>query len=131
MGRISYSGVVLDNVSRNKLIDMFRSIIPLEYEIIAHHMTINMGALVDGSREKFDMEHNTPIPLRVVDYAIDNLVIAVGVEGYSSKNEKPHITLAVNRKAGGKPYLSNKLTNWKPIERPFIVTGKVEEVEYG
>ncbi|MDA3779566.1 MAG: hypothetical protein PF487_04980, partial [Bacteroidales bacterium] len=126
--KVSYSGVVLDDKSKTSLIKVFQSTIPEGWEIIAHHMTIKLGALEDGSQEKQDMEDGKDIHLNVSDYAIDDKVMAVGVKGYPSTNTKPHITIAVNRAEGGKPYLSNKLTDWRKIGFSFELTGKIEEV---
>lgn len=129
MGKnISYSGVVLDEKSRKKLIKVFWYLIPPDFEVIAHHMTIKTGGLEDGSEEKQDMEDQKEIVLNVMDYAIDDKVLAIGVEGYNSLNEKPHITIAVNRKAGGKPVMSNNLTSWKPLGFPLKLTGKITEI---
>lgn len=128
MRRISYSAVVLDEKSRDMLIKTFEELIPDDWEIIAHHMTIKMGELNDISQEKQDLEDGKIITLQVIDFAMDDLVMAVGVQGYWSMNKKPHVTIAVNRKDGGKPYLSNKLNEWKSIETPLTLTGKVREV---
>ena len=130
MKNVSYSAVVLDDLSRQKLISVFRPMIPTDWEIIAHHMTIKLGALDEESQPKKDMEKNKTITLVVEDYAVDDKVMAVGVSGYESKNIKPHITLAVNRSEGGKPMMSNQLSDWKEIKFPLKVTGKVIEVEY-
>ncbi len=126
--KVSYSGVVLDDKSRTKLIKIFQPMIPKDWEIIAHHMTIKLGALEDGSQEKQDMEDKKEIHLNVIDYAMDDKVMAVGVKGYPSTNTKPHITIAVNRAEGGKPFMSNKLTDWRKIGFSFELTGKIEEV---
>jgi hypothetical protein len=126
MGNISYSAVVLDEKSRSRLIERFKSVIPPEFEIIAHHMTINLGEL-DPEFQRF---LGMPVRLSVDDIAMDDKVIAVGVSGFESKNEKPHITLAVNRGNGGKPMMSNKLTDWEKLKRPLLITGKVTEVEF-
>lgn len=126
--KVSYSAVVIDDESRTKLIQVFQRMIPEDWEVIAHHMTIKMGALKDGSKEKQDMEDGTEIHLNVTDYAIDDKVMAVGVKGYESANEKPHITIAVNRAEGGKPYLSTKLTDWRKIGFSFDLKGKITEV---
>jgi len=123
---ISYSAVVLDDKSRTKLIQTFSDVIPEGWEIITHHMTINMGA-INPDYEKF---LGLKVPLTVNEFAIDDLVCAVSVDGFPSKNNKPHITIAVNRHGGGKPVMSNNLTNWEKVKRPFKVTGKVTEVEF-
>jgi len=126
MSNISYSAVVLDEKSRTRLIERFKSIIPEQYEIIADHMTINLGE-IDPEYQKY---LGLSIRLSVDEIAVDDKVIAVGVSGFDSKSLKPHITLAVNRQGGGKPSMSNKLNNWEKLKRPFYVTGKVKEVEY-
>ena len=126
--RVSYSAVVLDDKSRASLLKVLNPMIPKGWEVIAHHMTIKMGALENGSVAQEDMENNIEISLKVIDYAMDELVMAVGVEGYPSTNPKPHITIAVNRADGGKPFFSNKLTDWKPLGFPLNLTGKVKEM---
>jgi hypothetical protein len=126
MGNISYSAVVLDDRSRSRLIERFSSMIPEGWEVIAHHMTINMGE-IDPEYQKY---LGLTVRLSVDDVAMDDKVMAVGVSGFDSRNAKSHITLAVNRKAGGKPMMSNNLTNWEKLKRPLLIIGKVTEVEY-
>lgn len=126
--KVSYSAVVLDDTSRDKLIKVFKGMVPEGWEVTAHHMTIKLGGLENNSNEKNDMGNNIIIDLDVVDYAYDDKVFAVGVKGYSTTNVKPHITIAVNRKNGGKPFMSNKLTDWKPIDFSLKLTGSVEEI---
>ena len=126
MNNVSYSAVVLDETSRNRLIKKFESLIPEGWEVIAHHSTIKMGAL--DVEDKLSI--NEEITLIVSDYAMNDKVMAVGVTGFQSHNPKSHITIAVNRQNGGKPMMSNKLTNWKRIRVPLIIRGIVIEVEY-
>jgi hypothetical protein len=123
---VAYSAVVLDEKSRQRLIERFKSLIPEGYEIIAHHMTINMGE-INPELEKF---LGIPVRLSVNDFAMDDKVIAVGVNGFESQNAKPHITLAVNKSTGGRPIMSNNLTDWKKLKRPLLITGKVTEVVF-
>lgn len=124
MSKISYSAVVLDDRSRERLLRKFQDMIPEGWEVIAHHMTINMGE-INPELEKY---LGMPVHLDVIDFAQDDKVMAVGVTGFETANKKPHITLAVNRQAGGKPFMSNNLTRWDPIKRPLRVVGKVMEV---
>ena len=98
--------------------------IPNGWETIAHHMTINMGEI----DPKFEKYLGMTVDLTAVDFAMDEKVMAVGVTGFETKNQKPHITLAVNRTAGGKPMMSNNLINWENLSEPIILTGKVTEV---
>lgn len=130
MAGISYSAVVLDIVSQQKLVGVFKPMIPEGWEIVAHHMTIKMGALDPESQAKKDLIEGNEIVLNVEDYAINDKVMAVGVSGYETMNAKPHITLAVNRKEGGKPMMSNQLIDWKPLVVPLKLTGNVTEVEF-
>ena len=56
--------------------------------------------------------------------------MAVGVTcAVKSTNEKKHVTVAVNRPAGGKPFDSNKLENWKPLVPALDLRGTVRECE--
>ena len=126
MGNISYSAVVLDENSKKRLINRFKSMIPEGFEIIADHMTINLGE-IDIDYQKY---LGLPVRLAVEDIAMDDKVIAVGVSGFKTNNPKAHITLAVNRTNGGKPMMSNNLKDWERIRRPLSLTGKVTEVEY-
>ena len=126
MNNISYSAVVLDDSSRQRLIDKFNNIIPEGWDVIAHHMTINLGE-IDPEYEKY---LGLPIRLTVNDIAMDDKVIAVGVSGFNTRNPKAHITLAVNRANGGKPVMSNNLTNWERLRRPLSLRGKVTQIEY-
>ena len=126
MSKISYSAVVLNDESRKKLIGAFKDIIPNDFEIIAHHMTINMGDLDKSFKD--DIGKN--VKLVVHSFAEDDKVMAVGVYGYPSKNKQPHITLAVNRSKGGKPFMSNKLKKWKELKNKMILQGTVQEVPY-
>ena len=124
MGKVLYSAVVLDDKSRDMLIHKFKSLVPDGWDIICHHMTINLGELKDSMKEDIGKE----VKLVVHSFGIDKLVLAFGVLGYPSKNKQPHITFAVNKKDGGKPFMSNNITNWKTIKE-IIVTGVVEEVK--
>ena len=63
-----------------------------------------------------------------ITFAEDDLVMAVGVVSpVPSKNDIKHITLAVNRKEGGKPFFSNKLKDWNSVA-PLVLKGLVKVV---
>jgi hypothetical protein len=130
MGNVSYSAVMLDKESHDKLVKVFKPMIPNDWKVFAHHMTIKMGALPDESKAKEDMLSGVVITLNVEDYAMDDMVMAVGVSGYESQNAKSHITIATNINAGAKPVMSNKLTDWKPLGFPLQLIGKVSEIEF-
>ena len=131
---VAYSGVVLDNDSRQRLLD--RVDIPEGWEPIAHHMTITLGPLLHP-KGKHDFSKNyTPgneVSLKVTHVGLDDRAMAVKVEAPHEINKKiafPHITIAVNREGGGKPFHSNKIPadNFKPIEGDLVVKGIVTEV---
>ena len=123
--KVSYSGVVLTEESHSNLIN---KITPKHQEVIAHHMTIKLGQLDGKDRQSIGQK----VKLKVVSYASDEKVDAVGVEQIGnqpkSHNETPHITISVNRSAGGKPFHSNKLTNWELIGNAFEVEGIITEI---
>ena len=127
MSNISYSAVVLDKQSRERLINRFKSVIPEDWSVIADHMTINLGE-IDPEYKKY---LGLAVRLTVNDIAMDDKVIAIGVSsGINAHNPKAHITLAVNRTNGGKPVMSNNLTNWEKLRRPLLLRGKITQVEY-
>jgi hypothetical protein len=118
---VLYSCVLLDNQSRTTLLDMIGDRTPEGWKVIAHHMTINMGELKD----KTDL--GKEVVLTVEEVGISDMAMAVKVSGYPSKNEIPHITIAINPD-GGKPVMSNKITNWRPIKN-FMIGGVVTEIK--
>jgi hypothetical protein len=126
MSSISYTAVILDEKSRSFLATEFKHLIPEGWEWIAHHMTICLGSLNDEIRKDL---LGYQAHLMVESFGINDKVMAVGVSGMLSNNKKPHITLAVNRADGGKPYMSNGITEWTEVSNNLILTGIVEEVE--
>jgi len=123
--KISYSAVVLDKESRSKLIESLSGLIPNGYDIIAHHMTINLGEI----KGEYKKDLGSKVTLVADKYSIDDKVMAVMVSGYYTKNKIPHITIGVNRSNGGKPVMSNNLVNWIDLEKPIELTGYVKELK--
>lgn len=118
---VLYSAVVLDKVSQLKLLShTFPIATPKGWKTFAHHMTINMGELKD----KTDLGRE--VILTVTKVGLSDMAMAIQVEGYSSKNATPHVTLAVNPD-GGKPKDSNDITKWQDV-KPFYITGVVTEI---
>jgi hypothetical protein len=119
-----YTALVLDQLSHDLLVKSF--LIPQDWEIIAHHMTINLGNAQNGPAKDI---LNYPAKLKVTEFAQNDRVMAVKVEtDVPSTNAIKHITIAVNRNVGAKPFESNKLDNWQKIE-PIILSGTIQEVE--
>ena len=124
-----YTALVLNPQSHQQLIDHFREIIPSTWTLYGHHMTINMGNAESGPlmANKFNLDEESE--LTIISLAYDNKVIAVGVDTeVPSNNKVKHITLAVDRASGGKPFHSNQLTNWNPTS-PLKLRGIIEEIQ--
>ena len=125
MGKVSFCALVLDEESKTKLIQY--SEIPKGWEVFAHHMTINMGEI----KPEYEKYLGMTAKLRVTKIGMSDLAMAAMVDtNIPTLSTIPHITIAVNRAEGGKPFYSNKITNWKPIQFAIELTGKVEECGY-
>jgi hypothetical protein len=129
---ISYSGVVLDKESKQQLLGLDT---PEGWEPVAHHMTITMGPLIH-KKGKHDFSEAYPVgsevELPVVAIGMDDRAMAVKVQPPSEVSKKisfPHVTVAVNREGGGKPFHSNKIPeeNFQPLTG-ITLRGTVEEV---
>ena len=118
---ISYSAVVLDYESSESLLNKFNGEIPDGWKKYAHHMTISLGKAVEDENLLGSVQ-----TLIVTQIGKSDMAVAVRVEGFPSKNKIPHVTLAVNPE-GGKPFMSNKIEEWKDIE-PFEITGEVRNI---
>lgn len=130
--RVSYTGIVLDNRSKEKL-NLFikemkkskRINIPDDWQFSADHVTIDMGQAMDESIL------GTKVNMKVITFSYDENTIAVGVKlDIELEFEKgtPHITIAYNALGGARPVMSNKLTAWKPVPKSFMISGVVQEV---
>ncbi len=121
--------MVLTEQSRQILLSKFRDIIPADWMVYGHHMTINMGNAEAGPLAQSTFEIGQSAELTIITYAYDTLVMAAGIDSeIPSTNAVKHITLAVNKTEGGKPFYSNKLTNWEPTT-PFKLLGTIKEVQ--
>lgn len=123
--KVLYSAVVLDDASRSKLFTALAHKIPKDWETIAHHMTIVFGqGLPDDMKEdKGKMVH-----LMATEIGISDMAIAVKVSGYPSKNEIPHVTMAINKAKGGKAVMSNDIKNWEKLNSHINLSGIVTEI---
>lgn len=118
---VLFSAVVLDQASKNKLLEFVGNKIPQGWRVYAHHMTINMGPLKD----KTDVGKN--VVITAIGLGLSDKAMAIKVEGYPSKNAIPHVTVAVNPD-GGKPVMSNDITKWQDIKQ-FNLMGTVTEIK--
>ena len=115
LNRIRYSCVLLDTESRNELLNRFGDLIPDDWRVVAHHMTITLGGLFkrESSLSFYQQyELDALVTLPVVAIGGDNRAIAVRVSPpfpLSNRIAYPHVTLAVNVQEGAKPVHSNEI----------------------
>jgi len=136
-----YTAVVLDEKSRKNLLNVFADEIralqgfqikTAQGDSLVHHVTVNMGDFDESLNDKSLLGQE--VVMNVVSFAKDERVAAFGVEFLRRNNKSvfgtpsintinniPHITAAI--KEGGKPFYSNKLTNWKPTYKVVEVCG--------
>ena len=119
--RIAYAGVILDEDTSEQLLARFESEIPEDWTRDAHHMTVSLGKSIPN---QVDLGKEVTLTVTAVGKSDD--AVAVAVSGYPSRNALPHITLAIP--PGGKPFNSNKITDWKSIE-PFEIQGQLRDVK--
>jgi hypothetical protein len=131
---ITYSGVILDDESRNLLLSSFIYPNPelSDWLKICHHMTICLGELPEHLKRYWLGEE---VGLTVRELGISDKAIAVKVTG-SFVISKPnidegslfqHITLAINP-FDAKPADSNLIDNWQKVE-PLKLRGVISEIQ--
>ena len=124
---IEYTAFVLDKVSHQKL----SQLAPEGWKVFAHHMTMIPPT---EQKQRLPSEQFYEGCLTVTAIAQNERVIAARVDTtsqnlYTKVDGSPHITIATNPEAGGKPAMSNEFVeqDFKPID-PIEICGKVEEV---
>jgi predicted kinase len=122
-----FASLVLDDTSRSKLLNEVSKYIPEGWKVIAHHMTINFGK---GLPIQLKSDLGKQKTIRATEIGISEMAIAVKVDGYYSDNTTPHVTIAINPN-GGKPIMSNDITNWQPLENKIVLNGVVTEEKLG
>lgn len=127
MSNISYSAVILDDESAHRLKQEFGNHVPDGWVWIGHHMTIKMGELPPNLKKSIGKS----VDIMVEQVGIDDRAMAVSVEDNGlSTNKIPHVTIAVNKKGGGKPFHSNQIPidNWKTVANRIRLSGKIQEI---
>lgn len=119
-----YCAVLLDEVSQKKLKSLFANLIPENWTIKCHHMTIDpFNKCAEGI--------GTSVNLMLTHFGKSDKACAVKVVGYKGKtnNAFPHVTIAVNEADGGKAKDSNNITEWTPIRQHITLTGTIENLD--
>lgn len=122
--KVSYSAVVLDKQSREKILKQVST--PNNWKTICHHMTIKLGELPENLKNR----KGEIVSLKVNKVGKSDKALAVGIDTDLSLNAIPHITVAINVSNGAKPKDSNDIKDWTDLEESFTVNGKIEEVMY-
>lgn len=123
----AYCGVILTEDSHAELVNLLGRCTPQGWEVIAHHMTTQLGALPEALRPRI----GETVQLEADAFGCyEEKAMAVRIKpgAFPTRSETPHVTLAVNRSEGGKPYDSNKITEWVELDSPLIIEGIVGEV---
>ena len=125
---IAYSAVVIEDSSEiAKIKKIVEQYIPLNKgwkKPLDFHMTISLGKFPESLYLRGDL--NKKVTLKIDTIGISANAIALGTNGYYSKNDIPHITLAFKNE----PAASKFIENWEKIDT-FYVTGVIREVATG
>lgn len=122
----NWSAVVLNEKSKNYLIQQFKTRIPSGWDIIAHHMTIDP---FKGLKDESSI--GKKVELKVTDIGKGDKALAVKVKGYNGKtnNAFPHITIAINKNEGGKAKDSNNIKEWEHVTDEISLEGTIENLK--
>lgn len=99
-------------------------------KIYCDHMTIAFGEPKSYSlREWIDLHENEVFEMHPLQLGISDKAIAISVKTIvPSDNTIKHITFATNRLTNGKPYDSNKITQWFLINFRTTIKGTITKV---
>ena len=124
---VVYSAVVIENDSDiKKLDDIFKKYTVNGWEKPAnYHLTISPGKFPETLYLRGDL--NKEVELKIESIGISDKAIAVGVSGYYTRKDNPHITIAFNKAEGGKPADSDDISNWEQIDNLSVV-GTIREI---
>lgn len=129
---MTYKAVILDTPSKRSVVDIIKEEFGIKegVDVIGHHMTICMGT---DSKNKFPgYVTGEELELEVVAVGRNETNTAVKINPpFPTKNCKKsfaHVTVTVDREAGGKPAHSNKITEWKELDKPVVIKGRVDVI---
>jgi hypothetical protein len=120
MGISYHAFVIKDNT---ELVNLFKESNPdkINWEIIAHHVTLGMGPLPISLITLLGKTFNVKVT-HIGQYADNAVAVKVIVQNFdpnlfAASIKTPHITIAVNRAIGAKPFESNKITIWQKLKK--------------
>jgi len=126
---VQYFALVLDEVSRENL---FARGLPVNesWKKIGHHMTLVPPAKIalNSGAKTFALQHEgEEFVMLVTEIGRNETNLAVKVQcEVPSTNAIPHITVATT--LDGRAKDSNAISEWVPLESPFIVHGKIRAI---
>ena len=134
MSRIIYTGVFLDDESKQKLVEYTKKVLTTcpfqDYSIFCDHMTCQFHTNASQEEMRAFVEHNQGLlfHLEATHVGFSDKAMCVKVSStISSNNEMQHITLATFN--GGKPVDSNKITAFGKLSQPMRLNGYVKAFE--
>lgn len=124
--KVLYTALVLDEKSREQLLERFISDVPGRWKILAHHSTIYFWTQETERLKNWCKENEGRVyDLLITEIGRSDKALAVKVESQvPSANKVKHITLACSE--SGAPKDSNFITDWRRLPCPIKVTGKVK-----
>jgi len=122
-----YTAVLLNEESRNRLLESATVIAKEGMEIKCHHMTVDLKPI---SKSMAAHMAGRQVELKVVRFGMLTIdgkaIMAAEVEcEVPSKNTRKHVTIAHHPEI--KPKMSNEIQEWVEVT-PFTLYGTVQEV---
>ena len=117
---------VINKDEQTKLLNAVGDKIPEGWTLFAHHMTVAFGKpKSDETRNIIENELGQYKELTAVKLGLSDMAMAVEIEtNVPSDNNLKHITIAVA--PGGKPVMSNKITNWELLDEPIKLRAQIQ-----
>lgn len=123
MGMEMYTAIVIDENSKAKILSSLKDVIPNNWKVICHHMTIDLKPHNESILSDTKYKLNQMATMTAIELGIDDKAIALKVvSDVPSINKIKHITVAINVNA--KPVDSNYIKNWREIS-PIEIVGTI------
>jgi len=123
--KTAYTAAILNQHTTNELIYQFKDKVPNEWKIICHHMTINIGDLLNEFSNFTQSSGNLTCVAFGIEHDLQVAAILVETD-IPSTNTNKHITFAIGDQ--GKASFSNKIEKWELLDTPFQITADIGRV---